>query len=58
MYDPPHPDVIVKKTLIDGARLSIIDAAKVLGVGSVSLSNIINGHAGISPEMAIRLAIA
>ncbi len=58
MYDPPHPGVIVKKTLIDGARLSITEAAKMLGVGRVSLSKIINGHAGISPEMAVRLAIA
>jgi addiction module HigA family antidote len=58
MHNPPHPGIIVKKTLIDGANLSITEAAKALGVGRVSLSKIINGRAGISPEMAVRLSIA
>ncbi len=58
MYNPPHPGIIVKKALINGAKLNVTEAAKVLGVGRVSLSKIINGHAGISPEMAVRLSIA
>lgn len=58
MYNPPHPGAIVKKTLIDGAGLSITEAAKKLGIGRVALSKIINGRAGISPEMAVRLSIA
>ena len=58
MYNPPHPGIIVKKALIDGTKLNITEAAKALGVGRVSLSKIINGHAGISPEMAVRLSIA
>jgi addiction module HigA family antidote len=58
MHNPPHPGVIVKKTLIDGANLNVTEAAKLLGVGRVSLSKIINGHSGISPEMAVRLSIA
>lgn len=58
MHNPPHPGVIVKKALIDGAKLNITEAAKVLGIGRVSLSKIINGHSGISPEMAVRLSIA
>ena len=58
MYNPPHPGVIVKKALIDGANLNITEAAEVLGIGRVSLSKIINGRSGISPEMAVRLSIA
>lgn len=58
MHNPPHPGVLVKKILIDGANLSITEAAKVLGVGRVTLSKIINGRSGISPEMAVRLSIA
>jgi addiction module HigA family antidote len=58
MHNPPHPGIIVKKALIDGANLNVTEAAKLLGVGRVSLSKIINGHSGISPEMAVRLSIA
>lgn len=58
MHNPPHPGVIVKKALIDGAKLTITEAAKVLGIGRVSLSRIINGRSGISAEMAVRLSIA
>lgn len=58
MHNPPHPGTLVKKALIDGANLSITEAAEILGIGRVSLSKIINGHSGISPEMAVRLSIA
>ena len=44
--------------LIDGAKMSIINAAKSLGVGRVTLSRLINGKSGISSEMAVRLSMA
>lgn len=57
MYNPPHPGKVVKRSLIDNTKLSITEAAVLLGVGRISLSKIINGHSGISPEMAVRLSI-
>ena len=58
MHNPPHPGLVVKRMLIDGAELSITDAAKALGVGRVTLSKILNKKSGISPEMAVRLSLA
>lgn len=57
MHNPPHPGEVVKDTLIEGAHLSVTEAAILLGVTRGSLSNLINCHSGISPEMAIRLSI-
>lgn len=58
MYNPPHPGKIVKRSLIDGAGLTISEAAEALKIGRVTMSRLINGHSGISPEMAIRLSLA
>jgi addiction module HigA family antidote len=58
MYNHPHPGTIIKDILIDGAKLSITGAATILGVNRVSVSKLINGHVGISPEMAVRLSVA
>ena len=58
MYNPPHPGLVVKRMLIDGAELSVTEAAKALGVGRVTLSKILNKKSGISPEMAVRLSLA
>ena len=58
MHNPPHPGKIVRRTLIEGAALSVTDAAKALGVGRVTLSKLLNGKSGISPEMAVRLSMA
>ncbi|GJM07092.1 MAG: transcriptional regulator [marine bacterium B5-7] len=57
MHNPPHPGRVVKRSLIDNTDLSVTSAAKLLGVGRVTLSKLINGKAGISPEMAVRLSI-
>jgi addiction module HigA family antidote len=54
MKNPVHPGRIIR-TCIEDLELSVTDAAKVLGVSRPTLSSLINGHAGISPEMAIRL---
>lgn len=58
MHNPPHPGLIVKRALLESTGLSVSDAAKALHIGRVTLSRIINGKAGISPEMAVRLSLA
>lgn len=58
MHDPPHPGEIIKELCLEPLGLSVTDAAKALGVSRKTLSSIVNGRAGISPEMAMRLSIA
>lgn len=55
MKNPSHPGLSVKMNCLDPLNLSVTEAAKVLGVARHTLSRVINGQAGISPEMAIRL---
>jgi len=55
MKNPPHPGHSIKDACLDALDLSVTEAAKVLGVARHTLSRVINGQAGISPEMAIRL---
>lgn len=58
MHNPPHPGEIVKSLCLEPLEITVTDAAKALGVSRKTLSAILNGRAGISPEMAIRLSIA
>ena len=58
MYNPPHPGEVIKELCLEPLGLSVTAAAKALGVSRKTLSAVINGHAGVSPEMAIRLSIA
>jgi len=58
MHNPPHPGEIIKELCIEPLGLSVTEAAKALGVSRKTLSSIINGKSGISPEMAVRLSIA
>ncbi|ADJ29904.1 HigA family addiction module antitoxin [Nitrosococcus watsonii] len=58
MKNPPHPGHCVKLDCLDPLGLSVTEGAKVLGVTRQALSNVINGKAGISAEMAIRLSQA
>ena len=58
MHDPPHPGEVLKELCLEPLGLTVTDAAKALGVSRKTLSMVINGRAGISPEMAIRLSIA
>lgn len=51
-----HPGEIVNEILIEGAELTITDAAKHLDVNRTTLSRLLNGQAGISPDMALRLS--
>lgn len=58
MKNPPHPGEVVRKDCIDPLDLTITEAAEGLGVSRKHLSALVNGRAGISPEMAIRLSKA
>ena len=53
MKMPPHPGLSVRHDCLEPLGLSVTEAAKRLGVSRKQLSAIVNGHAGISPEMAI-----
>ena len=55
MYNPPHPGEVLRDYL---GSISVTEAAKHLGVTRASLSRILNGSAGISAEMALRLSEA
>jgi addiction module HigA family antidote len=58
MHNPPHPGEIIRELCIDPLEISVTRAAEALGVSRKTLSGILNGRAGISPEMAIRLSKA
>lgn len=58
MHNPPHPGEVLREFCIEPLGLSITDAATALGVSRKTLSAILNGRSGISPEMAIRLSKA
>ena len=55
MSDPPHPGLSIRRNCLEPLGLNVTDAARVLGVARHTLSRVLNGHAGISAEMAIRL---
>ena len=55
MSNPPHPGRSIRENCLDPLGLNVTEAAKVLDVARHPLSRILNGHAAISPEMAIRL---
>ncbi|MEI7681904.1 MAG: HigA family addiction module antitoxin [Betaproteobacteria bacterium] len=57
MQNPPHPGVVLRELCLEPLGLNVT-AAKGLGVSRKTLSAILNGRAGISPEMAVRLSIA
>lgn len=58
MYDPPHPGELLKEDYLQPLGLTITAAAKGLDISQKQLSQIVNGKAGISPAMAIKLAHA
>jgi len=55
MKNPPHPGLSVRHDCMEPLDLSVTETARQLGVSRKQLSDVLNGHAGISPEMAIRL---
>ena len=58
MHNPPHPGEVLRKLCLEPLGITVTEAAKALGVSRKSLSTILNGRAGISPEMAVRLSMA
>ena len=58
MHNPPHPGEVLKTLCLEPLKLTVTDAARALGVSRKTLSAILNGRAGISPEMAVRLSLA
>ena len=55
MKNPPHPGRSIRENCLEPLGLNVTEAAEVLGVARHTLSRVLNGHAGISPDMAIRL---
>ncbi len=55
MLNPPHPGTTLKATCLEPLELSVTQAAAHLGVARHTLSRLLNGASGISPDMAIRL---
>lgn len=58
MHKPPHPGEVIRELCLEPLGLTITEAADALGVSRKTLSELLNGHTGISPEMAVRLSIA
>ncbi len=63
LFDPAHPGALIRETLErifeeTGKKLTVTEVAKGLGTTRKTLSDIINGHQSITPEMALRLAAA
>jgi antitoxin HigA-1 len=58
MHDPAHPGEVIRELCLEPLGLTVTEAAKALGVTRKALSELLNGRAGISPAMALRLAKA
>ena len=57
-HNPPHPGEVLRELCLKPLGLTVTETAKALGVSRKTLSTILNGRAGISPEMAVRLSVA
>jgi addiction module HigA family antidote len=55
MFNPPHPGESLKEDILPALGLTVTEAAHQLGVTRTALSRVLNGRAGISPEMARRI---
>ena len=55
MHKPAHPGEVLKELYLEPLQLTITDTAKALGVTRNALSELINGHSGVSTKMALRL---
>lgn len=55
MHNPSHPGEVIRDLCIEPLGLSVTAAASGLGVSRKALSELLNGHSGVSPDMAIRL---
>lgn len=55
MFNPPHPGEILGEEILKPLGISIVNAAKHLGISRKTLSKILHGRGSITPEMAVRL---
>lgn len=55
MRNPPHPGETLREDVLPALGLTVTQAAEQLGVARPTLSKVLNGHAAISPEMALRI---
>ena len=55
MFNPPHPGLTLRDDVLPALGLTVTQAAEQLGVSRVTLSRLLNGRAGVSPEMALRI---
>ena len=58
MFNPPHPGEILKSVWLLPLGLSVTACAQQLKVSRKTVSELVNGHASITPEMALRLELA
>lgn len=52
---PSHPGDFIRTEILEELGLSVTKAAEILGVRRATLSDLVNGHATLSPEMALRI---
>ena len=55
MFNPPHPGATLREDVLPALGLTVTQAAQQLGVTRSALSRVLNEHAAISPEMALRI---
>ncbi|MDA1315571.1 MAG: HigA family addiction module antitoxin [Acidobacteria bacterium] len=55
MKNPPHPGDLIRTEIIEALGLSVSKAAEVLKVRRATLSDLLNGKAALTPEMALRI---
>jgi addiction module HigA family antidote len=55
MRNPPHPGAFIRTEILDPLELNVTEAATVLGVSRPALSNLLNGQADLSGDMALRV---
>src|SRR5256885_17080476 len=55
MNNPAHPGEVIRALCLEPLNLTVTAAAYALGVTRKALSDLLNGHTGVSPDMAIRL---
>lgn len=55
LFNPPHPGETLKEDVLPALKLTVTEAAAQLGISRNSLSRVLNGHAAISPVLALRL---
>lgn len=58
MHNPPHPGEVLRDGVFADTGITVTEFAKRLGVTRVALSRVLNGKAGVSADMAVRLAAA